>query len=71
MYLHVARGPSGLLPRPGYKYEPSAIVTKTSYNTTNRPRATFRVPLVESTSSYEGNHRSVDLRKYRQPCYHV
>jgi len=57
---------------PGYKYEPLDIVKNTQqYNQKLASAPPFRGPLSRVVEFFERNHRSVDLRKFRQPCYHV
>ena len=57
----------GFMSRPGYKYTPPAIVkVNIQYNQTG-PAPPFE-SLSRVVEFFERNHRSVDLRKYRQPC---
>ena len=55
----------------GYKYWPSTIVIEVH----NQINTIGPVPTFESfyrvVEFFERSHRSVDLRKFRQPCYHV
>jgi hypothetical protein len=62
------RGRLGVVLEPGYKYKPLVFV-KGIEQFHNKP-----APCQPSSSSshvvefFERSHRSVDLRKYRQPC---
>ena len=69
--FRVVRKCLGLMFCPGYKYKPSTIVIRVH----NQINTTGYVPPFESFSRvvefFERANRSVDLRKSRQPCYHV
>ena len=56
--------------RPGYKYEP-LVVVKTVQNQINSTGPVPTSSLCRVVEFIERGYRSVDLRKFRQPCYHV
>ena len=57
---------------PGYKQVPLDIAKNTQqYNQKLASAPPFRVPFSRVVEFFERNHRSVDLRKFRQPRYHV
>jgi hypothetical protein len=62
------RGRVGVVLEPGYKYKPLVFVIGIEQFQNKPALCQLSSPSSRVVEFFERNHRSVDLRKYRQPC---
>jgi hypothetical protein len=62
------RGRLGVVLEPGYKYKPLVFVIGTEQFHNKPALCQFLSSSSRVVEFFERSHRSVDLRKYRQPC---
>jgi hypothetical protein len=65
---YCSRGRLGVMLEPGYKYEPLVFVIGIEQFHNKPAPCQFSSPSSHVVKFFERSHRSVDLRKYRQPC---
>jgi hypothetical protein len=61
-------GRLGVVLERGYKYEPLVFVIGIEQFHNKQASCQLSSPFSRVVEFFERNHRSVDLRKYRQPC---
>jgi hypothetical protein len=62
------RGRLGVMLEPGYKYKPLVFVIGIEQFHNKPAPCQLSSPSSRVVEFFERSHRSVDLRKYRQPC---
>jgi hypothetical protein len=62
------RGRLGVMLEPGYKYKPLVFVIGIDQFHNKSVPCQLSSPSSRVVEFFERSHRSVDLRKYRQPC---
>jgi hypothetical protein len=62
------RGRLGVVLQPGYKYKPLVFVLGIEQFHNKPTLCQLSSPSSRVVEFFERSHRSVDLRKYRQPC---
>jgi hypothetical protein len=62
------RGRLGVMLEPGYKYQPLVFVIGIEQFHNKPAPCQLASPSSRVVEFFERSHRSVDLRKYRQPC---
>jgi hypothetical protein len=62
------RGRLGVMLEPGYKYKPLVFVIGIEQFHNKPALCQLSSPCSRVVEFFERSHRSVDLRKYRQPC---
>jgi hypothetical protein len=62
------RGRLGVMLEPGYKYKPLVFVTGIEQFHNKPALCQLSSPSSSVVEFFERSHRSVDLRKYQQPC---
>jgi hypothetical protein len=63
-----SRGRLGVVLEPGYKYKPLVFVLGIEQVHHKSAPCQLSSPSSRVVEFFERSHRSVDLRKYRQPC---
>jgi hypothetical protein len=62
------RGRLGVVLGPGYKYKPLVFVLGIEQFHNKPAPCQLLSPSSRVVESFERSHRSIDLRRYRQPC---
>jgi hypothetical protein len=62
------RGRLGVMIEPGYKYKPVVFVIGIEQFHNKSAPCQLSSPSSRVVEFFERSHRSIDLRKYRQPC---